>query len=104
MKQRKVSYTDEQEMYINQKALMENISFSHASRKLIKERIEMGEHYNEMVKNTTLIERLYSLLVYVKEMIEQMYSDMDLEGGTNPKKSKALKKFNDKRYKDNFNE
>ena len=37
-------------------------------------------------------------------MIEQMYSDMDLEGGTNPKKCKALKKFNSNRYKDVFNE
>lgn len=104
MKQVKVSFTDNQIAYVNKRALIDHSNFSSASRILLQERIDMGEKYDEMKKNIALLEKTFSLLVFVKEMIEQMYSDMDLEGGTNPKKCKALKKFNNNRYKDVFNE
>ncbi len=104
MKQVKVSFTEDQITYVNHRALVDQSNFSSASRILLQERIEMGENYDEMRKNIELLERIFSLLIYLKDMIQQMYSDMDLEGGTNPKKNKALKKFNDKRYKDDFNE
>ena len=104
MKQVKVSFTENQIMYINHRALSDKSNFSSASRILLQERIDMGEKYDEMRRNVELLERIFSLLVYLKDMVQQMYSDMDLEGGTNPKKNKALKKFNDKRYRDDFNE
>ena len=104
MKQVKLSLTEDQIMYVNQKVLLDKSNFSTATRNLLQERIDMGEKYKEMKQNIELLEKIFSLEIYLKELLQQMYSDMDLEGGTNQKQCKALKKINDKRYKDPFNE
>ena len=50
------------------------------------------------------IKEIFSQNLYIIALLEQFYSDMEVDGGTNPKKCKALKMFWEKKYKDPFNE
>ena len=79
-------------------------NYSQSITKLIEIGFESFKKKNTVLDIYQKLDHIDLQNRYIVKLIEQFYSDMEVDGGTNPKESEALKMFWAKRIKDPFNE
>ena len=99
-----ISLPDKLISKINEYKSDNDLNFSQATAELSKRGIESLKNNNEVIDFYSKIKDIHSSLIYLIALIEQFYSDMEIDGGTNPKKCDGLKMFWSKRLKDSFND
>ncbi len=100
----KVSLTEEIDQKVNEYKLINDLNYSQAIRKLVELGVESLNNQSKIIDIYKEIKAINSKLIYLNALIEQFYSDMEVDGGTNPKTNQALKLFWSKRLKDPFND
>ncbi len=89
---------------INDYLIKKNMKFSPALADLVRLGSDTYKYNNTSVDILKKLDELDLQIRYLKKMLEQFYSDMEVDGGTDPKKCEALKLFWSKRIKDPFND
>ena len=100
----RVSLTEDIDQKVTEYMLIHKIKYSQAIRTLVELGIESLKNSAEIIDLYNKIKEIFSQNLYIIALLEQFYSDMEVDGGTNPKDSEALKMFWAKRVKDPFNE
>ena len=100
----RVSLTEDIDQKVTEYMLIHKIKYSQAIRTLVELGIESLKNSAEIIDLYNKIKEIFSQNLYIIALLEQFYSDMEVDGGTNPKESEALKMFWAKRIKDPFNE
>ena len=100
----RVSLTEDIDQKVTEYMLIHKIKYSQAIRTLVELGIESLKNSAEIIDLYNKIKEIFSQNLYIIALLEQFYSDMEVDGGTNPKESEALRLFWAKRIKDPFNE
>ena len=83
--------TDEKINEFMQLSRMKN--YSQSITKLIEIGFESFKKKNTVLDIYQKLDHIDLQNRYIVKLIEQLYSDMEVDGGTNPKESEALKMF-----------
>lgn len=100
----KISLTEDIDQKVCEYRLINDLNYSQAIRKLVELGVESLNNQSKIVDIYKEIKAINSKLIYLNALLEQFYSDMEVDGGTNPKNNPALKTFWSRRLKDPFNE
>ena len=100
----KVSLTESVDQKVNEYRLINGFNYSQAIRRLVELGVESVSNKEKIIDIYKKLDDIDLQTKYLRKLIEQFYSDMEVDGGTDPKNWTALKIFWSKRMRDPFND